>query len=287
VAYTGLISLTQGTPDSYGDIPLIATSTQNLDPTKYYIVIQANDQTYPSNVCGSGTTCQAMVLAPNSGSETYVAKISDQAGNDVQVTSNSITLTAPQPTTTWSLSLSKTVSTKSAYHLSATVGNDTAGADTIIRIWRTSPTNPTPTEVLACYDMGTTCGFDITNQADATYSATASYQHVENIQVTSSTVSTSAPEFALDPAWSVTLSQAPSVITGGVTLTATSNQDISLVPYDIFFLDGSGTHLFSCATETTCQFDVPNTSGQTYTATISAFWDGSQFVATSDVVTIP
>lgn len=304
VPFRGLLDtfgITAG-PDSNGVVTLTAHTTQDVTLTPDLIFIQPTDPNAgPMTICDRGDTCQVNASLPDAGSEIWKASVADIYGPNAGTTYTTITLHAPTPTDTWGVTLDNSPFDKYHDQLTASVSPDTQASSTLIDIWKGTPNNPSaavlqtecPTyTVFTPLSGGTSCQVSVPNSQEATYYATASFVSVLNLVGTSNTVSVPAVEFSLDPAWTVGLS-AGEPGNGQITLTATSNQDVSLTPYDIYIQkvsNGYADPLATCTTGTTCQVAVSSSDQGTYFATVTysnAYSsDGSGAIAISDQIPI-
>jgi hypothetical protein len=281
------ITLTQTAPDANSQVVLTATADQDVSNTPYFIYIQDSQSGGYNASCATGTVCQATVNASGIGSISYTATIDNSSQTDLQATSNTIIVNPPARQDVWGITLTQTPYSKASTLLTANVSPDSQASQTVLLIWQGDPTDPGNAAIVGtCYDV--TCTSIVPNYSGLSYYATAGFIAWNNAQVTSGAVSLPVLGTSTDHSWTVSLAQSdPS--DGQITLTATSNQDVSLVPYYIYIMavgPDYDTIISACYSGNTCQATVSSTTAGGYYAVVSGNNYGSEAIATSATIAI-
>ncbi|MGI8552913.1 MAG: hypothetical protein ACR2PL_19315 [Dehalococcoidia bacterium] len=258
--------------------PVTLTATSNIDVGNSGYTLQITQYGQTIKECTSGTTCTTTVSKNAPTSEGYYARIALPDGSQVQASSSSLTVTWTSPFTITLAASAATVSEGTPVTLTATSNLDVSSGGYAIQIRRSST-------VLKQCPTGTTC-----STSDSANVPTTNYYNARIVSLADGAEQASSSYVSVTWTSSLTVSLAPratSVPVGtSVTLTATSNQDVSQGGYAIQILQ-YGTVLKQCTGGTTCSTAVSSTTPTTgyYSARI-ALPDGSQQQASSDTISV-
>ena len=232
---------------------LTATSSVDVGPTPYLIIIYNTATGSSIASCGTGTTCSTTVTNSQNVSVTYGAVIGSGTTapfNSVQASASTVTVSFA-----WQFNLALTPSSSTVYMparltLTATTSTDVGPTPYVIVI-----VDQASGSTVASCGSGTSCSTSVSVGSPTTKSyeafVSASTSPPSNVQASTPPISIT---FQWEP-FNPRISGSPMAVQlpGSSTITATTTNDVGPTPFLIYIIDEStGTVLASCGNGTSC-----------------------------------
>ena len=232
---------------------LTATSSVDVGPTPYFIIIYNTATGSSVASCGSGTSCSTTVTDNKTESVTYAAVIGSGTTapfNNVQASASPVSVSFA-----WQFNLTLSPSSSIVYMparltLTATTSTDVGPTPYSILI-----VDETSGSIVASCGSGTSCSTSVGLASPITKSyqafVSSSGSPPTNVQASTSTVAVTFQWEAFNPR----ISGSPMAVQlpGSSTITATTTNDVGPTPFSIFLIDEStGTVLATCGSGTSC-----------------------------------